>query len=375
MRFHIFGLPHTKSNQDYTACAYTAKVIKFARMMTQRGHTVIHYGHPDSDVECTEHVNVITPETYDRVYGDHDFHSRFFKYDMQDAAYQEFYRNTISEITERKQEHDFLLPFWGVGHKTITDAHPDLITVEPGIGYAGGHWARWKVFESYAILHAYQGLSAVGTCRQDNYEVVINNYFEPEDFTFNDKKEDYVLYLGRVYNGKGVNIAIEATRRSGHRLKIAGQGSLADCGYPETPEHVEFVGYADRETRRTLMSNARCSVIASQYLEPFGGVMVENLFSGTPIITSDWGAMTEVNQHGVTGYRCRTMEQYVWAIKNSDKIKPETCHSIARANYSLQAIAPKYEEYFQSVLDVYQGQGWYEEHAITGIEMPQRRMQ
>ena len=171
-----------------------------------------------------------------------------------------------------------------------------------------------------------------------------------------------------------MNIAIEATRRSGHRLKIAGQGSLADCGYPDTPEHVEFVGYADRDTRRTLMSRARCSIIASQYLEPFGGVMVENLFSGTPIITSDWGAMTEVNQHGTTGYRCRTMEQYVWAINNSTNIRPATCRDIALANYSLEAIAPKYEEYFQSVLDVYTGRGWYEEHGIQSITMPQRKL-
>lgn len=373
MRFHVFGLPHTKTNQDYTACAYTAKVLKFCRMMGSRGHTVIHYGHPDSQVEHAEHVNVITRETYDRVYGLHDFHSEFFRFSTEDAAYQEFYLNAAREVGLRKQAGDFLLPFWGSGHRPITDRHPDCITVEPGAGYAGGYWARWKVFESYALYHAYYGLEAVGTCRQDNYDVVIPNYFDPEDFEYRPElKQDYVLFLGRVYAGKGLDIAIEATERNQQRLIIAGQGSLAQAGYAHTPAHVTHVGYADRLLRRELMSQAQVSIVASQYLEPFGGVMVENFFSGTPVVSSDWGAMSENNIHGVTGYRCRTFEQYCWALREAPLLPQEPIRRYALENFSLEAIAPKYEEYFQTVLDVYQGRGWYEEHGITGIELPKR---
>jgi len=359
-RIHVLGLPHTITNEDFVACAYTQKAWKFCKMMAGRGHTIYHYGHEDSDTMADEDVTVITNEVWKEVYGTHDYKSKWFKYDMNDKAYQTFYRNAIREIDKRKQPGDIILPFWGAGVRPICDAHPDLLTIEPGIGYAGGHWAPFKIFESYAIYHAYCGLHNVGTCAQNNYDIVIPNYFDLDQFEYQKEKEDYFLFLGRVYTGKGVHIAQQVCEAAGVKLKVAGQLDPSYENY-EWPDHVEFVGYAGVEERKELMKNAKGSFLASQYLEPFGGVQIENLLAGTPTISSDWGAFTENNIEGVTGYRCRTFEDYVRAVKNiqEGKIKPEDCRSHGE-KFSLEAIAPMYEDFFRKVSDIHTGQGWYE---------------
>lgn len=368
MRFHVLGLPHTVSSKLFNACAYTQKVVKFCKMMKARGHYIIHYGHEDSDVICDEHVTVLTNKDFEISYGSHDWKNNFFKFDTNDHAYQTFYKNAIIEIYKRKQKLDFLLPFWGSGVRPICDAHNDMIVVEPGIGYAGGHWARWKIFESYSIYHAYGGMKNVGSCNQDWYEVVIPNYFDLEDFDFCEEKENYFLYLGRVYDGKGVNIAIEATEIAGVKLVIAGQ---KEDGY-KLPSHVEYIGYADVNKRKQLMKKAKASFLPSMYIEPFGGVQIENLLSGTPTITTDWGSFAENNLHGITGYRCRTMGDFVQAIKKIQRINPKNCREWGE-NFSLEKVGLMYEKYFQDVLDVYEGKGWYTEKSSNVLNSLEKK--
>jgi glycosyltransferase involved in cell wall biosynthesis len=328
-------------------------------MMKERGHTIYLYAHDRSDAICDELIPVTNDKVLIETYGEYDWKSNQFVHNVSDLAQTTFNQNAINEITSRKQPGDFLLCFWGYGHQPVANAHPDLIPVEPGIGYHSGLFAPYRVFESYSVLGiAYERMK---WGNPGWYDAVIPNYFEPEDFEYREEKDDYFLYIGRLVTVKGIDIAIQATERAGVKLVIAGQGDFEKT-FGKKPDHVELAGYADVEKRKKLMAGAKAVFVPTYYPEPFGGVMIEAFFSGTPVISTDWATFAENNLHGVTGYRCRTMEQFVWATKNIDKISPKACREWAMNNYSLDAIAPMYEEFFHTVTLAKQPKGWYEEY-------------
>jgi glycosyltransferase involved in cell wall biosynthesis len=290
----------------------------------------------------------------EKAYGTHDWRRHQFKHNIFDHANVTFNQRAIPEIQRRAQKNDFLLCTWGVGHQNIARAVEQLgvIPVEPGVGYSTGTFTKWRAYESHAIRNATEGLQNP----QAWYSWVIPNYFDPEDFEYSEHKDDYVLFLGRVTEIKGITTCLKATEAAGYKLKIAGQGRLTDLGYAETPPWAEELGYADVELRKTLMRNARALIIATTYLEPFGGVVVEALLSGTPIITPHFGAFAEI-QNGHTGFLCHTLKDYVAAIENADTVDPRECRARGM-DYSLASVAPQFEAWFAAILDCYTGAGW-----------------
>ena len=90
--------------------------------------------------------------------------------------------------------------------------------------------------------------------------IVIPNYFDLDQFEYSSKKDDYFLFLGRVYEGKGIHIAIQVCEAAGVKLKVAGQVDPLYENY-KWPDYVEFVGYAGVEERKKLMKNAKGSFL------------------------------------------------------------------------------------------------------------------
>lgn len=356
MRFHILGLPHTISTPEYSSCAFTQKVVKLCAMLVMEGHEVFHYGHAASKT-AGENVSVTNDFDLERSYPCHDWRKNGFpKFKQDDLCYQMFYRNAIEAISKRKQPGDFLLCAFGTWHKPVADAFPDLITVESGIGYPSGTFAKYRIFESYAIMHAYMGNKAAEYATNNFwYDAVIPNAFNLAEFDFRRKKRDYFLFLGRVTASKGVHIAKDIAAKTKTTLIVAGQ---TEAWEPDT-EFVEFAGVVGPAERRMLLRDARATICASTFLEPFCGVQIESFLSGTPVISSDWGAFGEYNAHGLTGYRCKTFEQFLWAAKHTGTIDPDACRAWGE-QFALEKIAPRYTDYFQSVKDIYGGKGWYE---------------
>ena len=277
MTFHVVSLPHTQTTMEYEACAYTSKTRKFCNMMKSLGHKVYLYASEENEANVDELITIAPKDDQQKWFGDNDFKQNFFNltWNIEDEHWQNTNRRAISQIKKRINKKDFICIIGGVCQKQIADAFPAHMSVEYGIGYEGV-FAPFRVYESYSHMHYVQG-----KLNDDNgrfYDAVIPNYFEPENFQFKNKKEDYFLFLGRFIPRKGVEIAVEVTRRLGKRLVLAGQGvskvegnTIYGDDFSVSGDHILHVGHANVAQRSALLRNATATFMATTYIEPFGG--------------------------------------------------------------------------------------------------------
>jgi len=362
-RFHLLGLPHTWTERGHwSACAYTAKVWKFIDMMTARGHECVHYGNQGSEVNC-EHVTLLTEEERQASFGPYDRNKQApaFLWEANRPHWLVFNARAIEEIRKRICPRDFILTLTGCCSEPVAKAFSGHMTVEYGIGYYGT-FSLYRCYESHAHREWCHG--AKGNKGEDYHDAVIPNYFDAREFPPPDPSpgDPYYLFVGRVNEDKGWRTAVEATKAIGAKLIIAGQGA------PEgLPDHCEFIGPITVEQRGPLMAGAIASFAPTRYREPFGGVAVEAQLCGTPCITSDHGAFVETVDER---WRCATLREYVAAAERAATLTLQDRNAIrarAQSRYSLEAVAPLYERYFDRIYDLW-GQGWYQPEPLRLID-------
>lgn len=354
MKIFVLGLPHTQTldprTTPFLTCAFTNKVWTLCKMMTERGHEVVHLGTGGSRPICTEHVDVVPERMWRTLYGSRKS-TEFYDIseDGERRPYVElFARNARRAIEERCGDpwtSIVCITFGGCQWRAVEGLKQ--FVVESGIGYPYAQ-AQFRAYESYAWMHFHLGM-ANKSGGDAWYWTVIPLAVDPMLYgPVTSKKDEYALYLGRIIDSKGVSIACQVARHLEIPLKIVGQGDPT----PHLGPGVTYSGPVGCEERRQLLRKARMLFAPTRYVEPFGGVVVDAAMSGCPVITTDWGAFPENVLHGVTGYRCRTLEQFVWAAKNIDTIKPKVCRRWAEDNYGLARIALMYEEFFRMILDM-----------------------
>lgn len=366
---HLVGLPHTETVSAYSTCAYTMKLLKFCRMMHGRDRKVILYGGATNEAPCDEFVPLISEAERVGWYGPWNPNNPFtnLTWDPHGPPFQTMNSRAIAAIQQRAEPHDLILLIAGTAQQPIAAAFPNMLSIEWGVGYEG-IFSNYCAFESYAWMHYLYGKRGIQDGRY--YDQVIPNFFDLSEFHLSYlAKEDYLLFIGRLTARKGPHVASQIAAACGKQLLVVGPGARSVT----TPRwgitrieadhvtlegsHLKYVGPVGVRERALLMSQAAAVLVPTLYLEPFGGVAVEAMLSGTPVVASDWGAFPETVETGITGYRFRTLAEGVKAVEHAIDLDPADIRIHARAKYSLEAVAPKFESWF-SQLDGLWGEGW-----------------
>jgi glycosyltransferase involved in cell wall biosynthesis len=130
------------------------------------------------------------------------------------------------------------------------------------------------------------------------------NYLqENPEFSYEDK--NYALYVGRLSKEKGIQTLLNAWDKLEKKipLKIVGEGPLLDeiIKKANGNSFIEILGHKKLDEIYSLMKDASFVVVPSECYETFGRVSIEAFACGTPVVSSNIGAIAEVVTDGVTG--------------------------------------------------------------------------
>jgi glycosyltransferase involved in cell wall biosynthesis len=171
----------------------------------------------------------------------------------------------------------------------------------------------------------------------------VHNGLVASEFTFRRRKEAWSLFLGRLHSAKGYQWAIEAAKRTGRRLILAGGWR------PSFSNEIKYVGEVDDKQKAALLARARCLWTPALWDEPFGLASIEALFSGTPVLGTRRGALPEIITPEV-GAIGDTLEELIEASQQIHTRDPECCRARAERFFSHTAMANGYVHIYESLI-------------------------
>lgn len=176
---------------------------------------------------------------------------------------------------------------------------------------------------------------------------------------------DYVTYLGRIIESKGVHLAIAAAKKAGVKLKIAGKhyaGHGKDDYWreqiePQLGDGVEYVGFLKTDAQKQdFLGNARALIVPSIFNEPFGMVVIEALACATPVIGLDSGAISELVKPGQTGHvigksanETEMTDGLAKAITDVAHIDRQTCRQDFESRFTLPRMCQEHFGIYQKL--------------------------
>jgi glycosyltransferase involved in cell wall biosynthesis len=206
-------------------------------------------------------------------------------------------------------------------------------------------WSRYQEAPFVAISNEQArlltGVNVIGT---------VLHGIDTDRFVFRETPDDYLLFLGRFTEGKGVLQAIEIARRVDIRLILA----AADEPYyrekvaPHVDgTHIVYYGEADFSAKVALYGGARALLYPIQSGEPFGLVLAEAMACGTPAAALDRGAVREVVDDGVTGVIFQSLDQMASELNRVLVLDRRQVRNHAVSRFGVDRMVGEYEAVYK----------------------------
>lgn len=212
---------------------------------------------------------------------------------------------------------------------------------------------RTKIFRMFASKN--QHLVSISNNQRKpapdlNYAGTVYNGIELSKFPFSKKRGKYFFFAGRIIKEKGVSEAVQAARKAGARLLIAGPHGNDEYWNkkikPYLGEKIKYAGAVPRDRLFRYFQKAKATLVPIKWEEPFGLVMVESMACGTPVIAFNRGSVPEIIKDGKTGFIVKNSDEMAAAIKKIDSLKRADCRRHVEKYFSTERMIESHERLF-----------------------------
>ena len=342
MRIHVVGVARNPSTPNIAVDPYARASYWLTTLLHRKGIEVYYYGHKSSTVECTQKFDIVD-DNYHQNYFVTEFENTHFNSSQE--AQDIFSQNAHEALLSNIKENDIIACMWSDQIPKIKPLQ-ELKTkvVDAHIGHLFHYGADYNIFVSVANQHFIYGKYGLEQSRW--HDTVIPPICDSiNEFEYTEEKENYVLFIARLFEQKGINIFLELAKHfPNKKFVVAGQGNLNEI----TNDIPSNVGYAHLEERKKLLTKAQAVISPTLYIEPFGLTTIEASLSGTPVIATTWGGYTGNIVEGITGFRCSSIQEFIDAINNLDKINPQNCRKFGE-QFTVEALIDNYIKYFNKI--------------------------
>jgi len=186
------------------------------------------------------------------------------------------------------------------------------------------------------------------------------------------KSGQFAIVLGRICPEKNQHLALEAGFRAGVPIVLGGQVFPWRNHLAYFHEKIEpllrenrngithkFLGPLPPGRKHRLLSQAKCLLHPTLAPETSSLVAMEALAAGTPVIAFPSGALTEIVQHGVTGFFVDSLETMVEALHHTDTFRPQVCRDAAIQHFSRTRMVRQYFDLYGSLVQAHSRQKLY----------------
>lgn len=169
-------------------------------------------------------------------------------------------------------------------------------------------------------------------------------------------RDDYFLFIGRLTEEKGISTLLNAASMYHFKLIVVGDGPLKSVVeyYALQNPSVSFVGFQSKEIVIDYLKRCTALIFPSTWYEGFPVTIAEAFSTGTPVIASDLGAMSEIFVDKVNGLLFESGNEKDLILKIIEITKSKTLGrniSVNARDYYLKYYTPSMN--YSQLTDIY----------------------